>query len=125
ERLGCPGATTVVAELGVLQSALVNAATARVAAGADRLVLVAGGEARHRARLAQKAGVDAPDTVQDASVVPDEVIAPGADVIHPVEVRLRMVQAVEHYAILENATRYHDGLSVAAQRARIAELWQA
>ncbi len=124
-RLGCPGARSVVAELGMLQSGLLHAAAADLAAGRAGVVLVAGGEARDRAIRAARAGVEAPETVQAEGVAPDEVLAPTADVIHRLEVERRMVQAVEHYALIENATRAHDGMALGEHRAVVARLWAA
>ncbi len=124
-RLGCPGARTVVAELGMLQSGLLHAAASDVAAGRAGVVLVAGGEARDRVIRAAKAGTEAVERVQPDDVRPDEVLAPAADVIHRLEVDRRLVQAVEQYALIENAVRAHDGMSLEEHRGVIAELWAA
>ena len=124
-RLGCPDARTVVAELGMLQSGLLHAAASDVAAGRAEVVLVAGGEARDRVIRAAKAGTEAVESVQPDDVRPDEVLAPAADVIHRLEIDRRLVQAVEQYALIENAVRARDGMSLEEHRSVIAELWAA
>lgn len=124
-RLGCPDARTVVAELGMLQSGLVHAAAADLAAGRAGVVLVTGGEARDRVIRAAKAGTEAGETAQTDDIRPDEVLAPAADVIHRLEIDRRLVQAVEQYALIENAVRAHDGMSLEEHREVIAALWAA
>ena len=104
-RLGCAGAVSVYADLGVLQSNLINRAAEWIARGDAECVMVVGGEARHRAIVAAKAGGEAVDTREGTATTPDLVLAPEADIIHPLEIEHRLVQAVEQYALLESARR--------------------
>ena len=56
ERFGASGARTEIAEFGVLQTTLLGRAAADIAAGRADVVLVTGGEARHRMQRARAAG---------------------------------------------------------------------
>ena len=85
ERFGAAKARTSLAEVGVLQTTLLGTAARDIAEGRADVVLVAGGEARHRAQRAQQRGALAPLTRQAAGVVPDEVLRPHAEIIHPLE----------------------------------------
>jgi len=124
ERFGASGARTEIAEIGVLQTTLLGRAAADVAAGRADVVLVVGAEARHRAQRARAAGVDAPLTRQ-APVTPDSVLRPHAPVLSEREVRAGLALPVVQYAMLENALRAAEGLSLEAHRRGIATLWAA
>src|SRR4051794_34927145 len=60
ERIGAPAAATVLTELGVLQTTLLARAASAVASGDVEVALVVGAEAKHRAKLATRAGGVAP-----------------------------------------------------------------
>ena len=68
ERFGAGSAQTSVAEIGVLQTTLLGAAAQDIAAGRADVVLIAGGEAKHREQRAHKLGVEAPLTQQAGGV---------------------------------------------------------
>jgi len=121
ERIGAAGARSVLAELGVLQTTLFGRACQAIQAGAE-VVLVTGGEAKHRARRAQQTGAPAPDSEQTPGS-PDEVLRPSADIIHPLEIARQMVMPVRQYAVMESALRAAEKLSVADHRRHVAELW--
>ena len=116
ERFGASGARTEIAEFGVLQTTLLGRAAADIAAGRADVVLVAGGEARHRMQRARAAGVDAP-VAQQAAVAPDSVLRPHAPILSAREVRAGLAMPVLQYAMLENALRAAEGLSLEAHRA--------
>ncbi len=122
ERFGAANARTSLAEVGVLQTTLLGAAARDIAAGHADVVLVAGGEARHRAQRAQQRGVLAPLARQAADVVPDEVLRPHAEIIHPLERQLGLVMPVSQYALIENALRFAEGRSLAAHQGDVAAL---
>ena len=124
ERFGASGARTEIAEIGVLQTTLLGRAAADIAAGRADVVLVAGAEARHRMQRARAAGIDAPLT-QQASVTPDSVLRPHAPILSEREVRAGLALPVVQYAMLENALRAAEGLSLEAHRRGIAALWAA
>ncbi len=125
-RVGADRARTVRAEIGVLQTTLLNRAAGLIADGTAEVVVVVGGEARHRARRASIAGIVATETTQgpdDPEAIPDEVLEPTADIISPHEIARGLVAPVQHYAMLDNAMRAHDGLSIEAHASQIAALW--
>ena len=106
ERFGAARARTTVAEVGVLQTTLLGAAARDIAAGRADVVLLAGGEARHRAQRAGQAGSAAPLTRQAAGVAPDEVLRPHAEIISPLERQVGLQMPVTQYAVIENALRF-------------------
>lgn len=122
ESIGASGARTELAEIGVLQTSLLANAASRIAAGEARVVVIAGGEARARAMRAQQRGVAAPLT-QQGDVSPTRVLRPKQEVVHAAEVKLGMVLPVNQYAMLENALRFADGMSIAEHRDVVARLW--
>ena len=122
ERFGASSARTEIAEIGVLQTTLLGRAAADIAAGRADVVLVTGGEARHRAQRARSTGTDAPLTEQ-APATPDSVLRPQAPVLSERELRFGLTLPVVQYAMLENALRAAEGLSIEAHRREIAALW--
>jgi acetyl-CoA C-acetyltransferase len=122
ERFGASGAKTEVTEIGVLQTTLVGRAAAAIAAGEADVVLVAGAEARHRALRAKIAGVEAP-TAKLPSRPADTVLRPHAPVLSPAEMRAGLLMPVAQYAMIENALRAAEGVSLEKHAAEIASLW--
>ena len=123
ERVGAPRARTIFAKIGILQTTLFAEAARAIAAGAARIVLVTGGEAKYRALRAQLLGCAAPLTRQPAGARPDDVLEPQADVLHPLEVERGLLMPVSQFAMIENALRRADGMSLARHRQAVAELW--
>jgi acetyl-CoA C-acetyltransferase len=122
QRFGAARATTVMAEIGVLQTTLVGRAAREIAEGRSRVALIAGGEARQRAQKALRAGAEAwvtrlPDREADV------VLRPAADIISQLEIARGLAMPVGQYAMIENALRFAEGQSVAAHRQAVAELW--
>jgi len=123
ERLGATAMKSIVAELGVLQTTLFGHAARAIAAGDEEIALIAGGEAKYRAMRAQRAGVEATLTQQPAGVEPDVVMRPHADIHGKLETEYTLLMPVNQYAVMENALRHAEGLSLAAHRQEVAELW--
>ena len=122
ERFGATAAKTEIAEIGVLQTTLFGRAAAAIAAGEADVVLVAGAEARHRAQRAKALGVDAPlATLPPAP--PDTVLRPHAPIVSAAEIRAGIVMPVVQYAMVENALRAAEGLSIEKHRVEVASLW--
>jgi len=117
---GGAGIRTCVAEIGVLQTTLLGAAARDIAAGRADVVLVAGGEARHRAQRAQQLGVAAP--LARVPGAPDEVLRPHAEIISPLEIQVGLQTPVSQYAVIENALRFAEKQSQSAHRAAVAAL---
>lgn len=121
ERFGAGAALrTCVAEIGVLQTTLLGAAARDIATGRADVVLVAGGEARHRAQRAQQLGAEAPLTRVPGA--PDEVLRPHAEIVSPLEVRVGLATPVSQYAVIENALRFAEKQSLDAHRDALAAL---
>jgi acetyl-CoA C-acetyltransferase len=122
ERFGASGVRTEIAEFGVLQTTLFGRAAADIAAGRADVVLVTGGEARHRLQRARAAGVEAA-VAQQAPVAPDSLLRPHAPILSAREVRAGLAMPVVQYAMLENALRAAEGISLEAHRRSLAALW--
>jgi len=120
--VGASGARTMRAELGVLQTTLVERAASAIARGELDVAVVVGGEARWRDVRAGITGGAAPVT-DDAGAVPDEVIAPEGMIISNEEIAAGLVTAVSQYALIENARRRADGQTLDEHAASVAELW--
>ncbi len=122
ERFGAARARTELAEIGVLQTTLLGRAAAAIAKGEADVVLVTGGEAKHREQRATKRGAAAPLTRQ-ADLAPDEVLRPSGDILNRFELAAGIAMPVGQYAMVENALRAADGQSLDAHRREIALLW--
>jgi len=121
QRFGARGARTEIAEIGVLQTTLLGRAAAAIAAGEADVVLVGGAEARHRARAAKIRGVAAPLTRLPPTPA-DAVLRPDAPILSPAELRAGLGKPVVPYAMLENALRASERISIAKQRTDLARL---
>jgi acetyl-CoA C-acetyltransferase len=122
ERIGAARARTELAEIGVLQTTLLGRAAAAIAKGDADVVLVTGGEAKHREQRATKRGVAAPLTRQ-TDLAPDEVLRPSGDILNRHELAAGIAMPVGQYAMVENALRAADGQSLEAHRREVALLW--
>ena len=121
DRIGADKAQTMIADIGVLQTTLFGSAAADIAAGRAEIVLIVGGETRHRSMQAFHSGADAPSTAQEG-VEPDETLRPAAEIIHPLELENGLGLPVNQYAAVENALRFADGVSIDAHRDEVAGL---
>jgi acetyl-CoA C-acetyltransferase len=122
ERFGAANARTEIAELGILQTTLLARAAADIVAGRADVVLVTGAEARYRALRAKITGVDAPLTRQ-AATTPDSVLRPHAPILSPPELKAGLFLPVSQYAMIENALRAAEGISIEKHRDEVASLW--
>lgn len=122
KELGAAGVQSTLAEIGILQQTLFTRACEALAAGAEKISLVVGGEARFRALQASKAGKEAPETMQE-DAEPSEVLRPREDFGPPLEGERGLVMPVHSYALIENVLRYQQGQSPTAHRDEVAALW--
>ncbi len=122
EHFGAANARTEIAELGILQTTLLARAASDIAAGRADVVLVTGAEARYRALRAKITGVDAPLTRQPATT-PDSVLRPDALILSPAEMQAGLFLPVSQYAMIENALRAAEGVSIEKHRDDVASLW--
>ncbi len=122
-RIGAPGATTCLAQLGVSQQTVVSDLLRAIAAGHCDVAVVAGGEARARARRAELAGTVATETAQPQAL-PDLVIDREDDFMARPEINAGLTQPVLQYALIENALGAAEGQAIADHRGAIAALWE-
>jgi acetyl-CoA C-acetyltransferase len=125
DRIGAQHARSIFAEIGILQTELFGRAAHAIATGAARIVLVTGGEARYRELRAQIAGIDVSITAQPDGARPDELLTPDAGGVQALEGEHGLQMPVTQYAIIENALRHAEGMSLADHRRTVAELWAA
>ena len=122
DALGARGARTELYEIGVLQTTLFADAAKRIAAGAADVVLIAGGEAKHREQSARRAGIQlaAGPAVESA---PDRVVRPADDILSRAELEAGLAMPVGQYALVENALRAADGIAIDTHLRDVSELW--
>lgn len=122
DSIGANSATTLLAEFGILQQTLLTRACQRIEAGECQIILVTGGEAKHRALCAQKVGQEAFETPQ-LDVSPDTTLRPEDEMWSPVESASGLGMPVGYYAILDSALRYKQGLSLDEHRDQMASMY--
>lgn len=122
DAVGANQARSYLADVGILQTAVIGDAAATIASGSADVVAVIGGEAKYRGLRASIAGVDAPDTDQ-GGVEPDDFVTPHGTIISQAEIDLRLVMATHHYAMIENARRFADDQTIEEHREEVAGLW--
>jgi acetyl-CoA C-acetyltransferase len=115
--VGGSEARTHLVELGIPQQSLINEALAAILDGSSEVAVVVGGEAKLWAR-----NPDGAETAQPG-VVPDVIRRRTGTLVEPVEVATRLWDPVQQYAMIDNALRAADGLSIEDHRTQVAELW--
>lgn len=115
--VGASEARTHLVELGIPQQSLINEALTAILDGSSEVAAVVGGEAKRWAR-----NPDAMETAQPG-VVPDVVRRRTGTLVEPVEVAIRLWDPVQQYAMIDNALRAADGVSIEEHRNQMAELW--
>lgn len=122
DAVGANQARSFLADVGILQTAVMGDAAASIASGSADVVAVVGGEAKYRGLRASITGVDAPDTGQGGAA-PDDFVAPHGMIISRAEIDTGLVMATHHYAMIENARRFADGQTIDQHRDVVAGLW--
>ncbi len=122
EAVGAPKATTVLAEIGILQQSLFADACRQIAAGEIDSALVVGGEAKFRALQATIQGIAAPETAQDDA--PDVHLQPEQEIWSEVESDAGLGMPVGFYALMESALRQAQGEDLETHRDRVAALYE-
>ncbi len=122
EDAGAPQASSYLADVGILQTAVMGDTAAAIASGSADVVAVVGGEAKYRGLRAAITGVDAPDTDQGGAE-PDDFVTPHGMIISRAEIDTGLVMATHHYAMIENARRFADGQTIEEHRDVVAGLW--
>lgn len=122
EGVGAVRARSELYEIGVLQTTLFGDAAARIAAGAADVVLIAGGEAKHRGQQALRRGVDLARR-PEGGTAPDRVVRPHEAILSPEEIEGGLAMPVGQYAMLENALRAAEGVALSDHLREVSELW--
>lgn len=122
DQVGATQARSYLADVGILQTAVMGDAAAAIASGSSDVIAVVGGEAKYRGLRASITGVDAPDTDQGGAE-PDDFVTPHGMIISRAEIDTGLVMATHHYAMIENARRFADGQSIEEHRDEVAGLW--
>ena len=121
ERFGVE-ARSVIAQVGIPQQTLINHALEAIRRGETDVAIVCGGEAKHRAEVARRAGVELAPHDQ-ADLVPDVVLVPEGELVARPEIETGAVAPVQQYAMIDNARRAANGWSLDEHRDDIAALW--
>ncbi|MFK8048699.1 MAG: hypothetical protein AB8B81_09715 [Halioglobus sp.] len=120
--IGAKTATTVLAEIGVLQQSLMTRACQRISSGDIQIAMVVGAEAKHRSLGAAKSGGTIVDTVQEQTQA-DLVLHPDSEMWSEVESATGLGMPVGFYAIIDSALRYRQSLGVDEHRDQMAQMY--
>ncbi len=124
KRLGAASATSVLADVGVLQQALLTEVCDHIVAGELDVALVVGGEARHRVQRAKATGTALHDTVQPEGTVPDRHVRPETLGIHDLEIVRNIVTPATAYALIEHARMHRLGHTPSQHRGALGALYE-
>ncbi|MCY3862237.1 MAG: acetyl-CoA acetyltransferase [bacterium] len=122
DAVGANQARSYLADVGILQTAVMGDAAAAIASGSADVIAVVGGEAKYRGLRASITGIEAPDTDQGGAE-PDDFVTPHGMIISRAEIDTGLVMATHHYAMIENARRFADGHTIEEHRDEVAGLW--
>ncbi|MCI0433892.1 MAG: hypothetical protein L0271_09590, partial [Gemmatimonadetes bacterium] len=126
DAVGCPSARSVIADLGVLQLTPLSDLCRAIAAGEQALGVVTGGEAQFRELRSMITRHPVSDTVQSEDTPPPDVHHTSPDLFcSDLEGQRGLHVPVQHFAIIESALRYDQGLGIEAHRDRLAQLYSA
>ena len=123
DEIGAAQAVTVMAEIGILQQALLGDACRRIQAGELDIAIVAGGEAKYRQLRASICGAELADFEQH-EVVPDITLKPEAELWSEIEANAGLAMPVGYYAIMESALRHARGETVDGNRDTLAAMYE-
>lgn len=124
ERFGLAARTTL-AEIGVVQQDVIAEALRQIASGEHDVVLVVGGEAKHRDLQARIAGAPdgAPETAQPEGTRPDRTRAAPSLGVDDIEILRHAVDPSTSYALIDTAIGHAAGLDPVAHTTRVGDLW--
>lgn len=111
---------SIVADIGVLQQTLISRACSLIATGEAQVVLIVGGEAKHRALRAQITGVTVVDPATRGA--PEERMVPAAEIITREEIERGLPVPARQYAMIDTALRAYDGWTPAQHVQHLADL---
>ena len=87
----------------------------------EEVALVTGGEAKYRELRSRITGVEVSETSQDG-VAPDAKLEPREPLFDDLEVERGLMLPVRAFALMDNALRFREGLSIEAHRDELARL---
>jgi acetyl-CoA C-acetyltransferase len=125
QRFGSPDPRSVIADLGVLQQTLLTRAAEAVAAGDADVVLVCGAEAKQRALLAAKAGIELED-MDPSDTDLDELLEPEggiSGILSRTEIERDLAVPAHAYALIESTIAHAEHRTPVEQRDHAAALW--
>lgn len=111
------------ADPGTLQQQVIQWATDRVVSGESDAVLVVGGEARWRDLRARIGGVELANTTEPDDAAPDVSFEVDPAILSPAEHAVRLYDAVDHYALMEDALARRRSITMDQERDAISQLW--
>ena len=123
EAVGAQSATSVMAEIGILQQTLFADACERILAGEHDIAIVAGGEAKYRQLQATIQGIELNDDVPSDNPA-DVTLTPEAELWSEHESAAGLAMPVGFYALMESALRYARGQSVEEHRDLLATMYE-
>jgi acetyl-CoA C-acetyltransferase len=124
DALGCPSARSILSDLGVLQLSLLSDLCRAIAAGAQHVGVITGGEAKFRELRGAITGQPVTYTEQAENTPPPDAHLTSSDPwASDLESRAGLAGPVELFAIMESALRHADGLDVDRHRDKVAELY--
>jgi len=124
DELGCSGAKSILADLGVLQIMPFFELCDAIKNEEQKVGLVVGGESRFRDLCYLKAGQEAPYTVQGDDVPePDVFYATPDPFSSELEQSMGIWAPGEFYALAESTIRHAKGLSLEEHKQLIAEMY--
>lgn len=124
DAVGCPGAKSILADLGVLQLAVLFDLLRAIEEGRTSIGVVTGGEAKYRDLRASITGVTLDQVVEPEGTPPPDVHHPIPDPFATeAESRAGISMPVELFGVIESAMRAHDGLGIEEHRDRVARLY--
>ena len=124
DELGCPAASSILADLGILQLTPLFELCQAIACSEQQLGVVTGGEAKFRELRSTITGQSISNTRQPADTpVPDIHHTSSDPFASELEAQAGIFMPVELFAIIESALRFHKGLGIEAHRDSIAKLY--
>lgn len=125
DALGCPGAKSILAGLGVLQLQLLSDLCNAIAAGEREVGVVTAGEAKYRRLRSTITGIPVADAAPEGLPPPD-VHQTSTDMwCSDLESKRGLTSPVEFFAIIESALRHARGITIERHRDDLAALYSA
>ncbi|MRI31463.1 acetyl-CoA acetyltransferase [Endozoicomonas sp. OPT23] len=121
DSVGAAKATTVFAEIGILQQTIMGDACERISKGEIDVAVVTGGEAKYRELMAKITKTEINNTQQQTT--PDVTFKPDAELWLKEESNAGLAMPVGFYAVMESAFRHSKGLSIEEHRDRLAKMY--